>query len=247
MQYRLIQISPTYSKFFIRVFKKVEQFSSYVINNIFRKRPSYRAFLFMICFWCFFSIIVSSLYDPATEINPVWWLNTFLVIDGMVVCLIIPYRGIFKYILWYVFFSMVFATFILSLVLIHVIASYKSGELSMLYTYQNAMLEPLLGLIQEIINSSSNNPTQCVGSENITTVKAVASSTTNVVAQNSQGGGSRNIPTTMNALLNGAALGSAAVAIFSATPRVKVIGLSAVAVGVAATYLSGSTPPPTAS
>jgi len=84
---------------------------------------------------------------PITQIAPVWWLNTFLTIDGMLICLILPYRSVLKYVLWYVFFSMLFATVILGLVFLTVISSYMNGELSMLFEYKNVFLEPLLGFI----------------------------------------------------------------------------------------------------
>ena len=103
-------------------------------------------------------MVVASLYDPITEIAPVWWLFNFLVVDGMVICLFIPYRNIFKFLLWYVYLSMIFVTFILSLIIIRVIISYMNGELSALYLYENAMLEPLLGLIQELANLTKPLP-----------------------------------------------------------------------------------------
>jgi hypothetical protein len=211
-------------------------------TGFFKNRPPYKGFLFLIGFWLVSSMVVVSLYDPITEISPVWWLFNFLVVDGMVVCLFIPYRNIFKILLWYVYLSMIFATFILSLIIVRVIISYMNGELSALYLYENAMLEPLLGLIQELANLV-NPPTNCGPGEG---VRAAASTTTNVAARaNSTAPVIQWQDIVLKGILNGAALSSAAVAVGSANPRVKVYGVTAFAIGVAATYMATGSPPPT--
>ena len=103
----------------------------------FVKRPPQKNFLFMILIWVGFSFIFATMYDPVKEISGVWWLFTFLLVDGMVVCLFLPYKGIFKFIIWYMYVSMVMTTIMLFVVFISVVDSYMRGEFSMLYTYKN--------------------------------------------------------------------------------------------------------------
>jgi len=135
------------------IVKKIVSLKSRFLQNVFINSPPNSIFLVLIVAWILVSIIIANLYDPITQVAPIWWLNTFLIIDGMLICLILPYRSIFKYILWYIFFSMVFATVILGLILLMVIQSYMNGELSMLFEYKNSVLEPLLGLLKEISNT----------------------------------------------------------------------------------------------
>lgn len=203
----------------LRFFLKLRELQSNFLKYKFVKRPSYKKFLLMVIIWICFSIIVALIYDPIKDVNPLWWLNTFLVIDGMIVCLILPYRSIFRYIIWYVYLSMIFATFMLGLIFINVVYSYINGELSMLYTYENAMLEPLLVLIQEI-NNSLNSVAQCAppGDAAASATRAGASASTNVASQHNNTGTQSVLSALVNGAVNGAAIGSAAVAIGVSEP-----------------------------